>query len=56
VRPGRRSTPTWGRVSLCPNVDCKRVNTETDVKVLGTKLTTFKADPDLISVGIGWRF
>jgi outer membrane protein len=38
------------------NVDYKRVNIETDVKVAGAKLTTFKVDPDLISVGIGWRF
>lgn len=38
------------------NFDYKRVNIETDVKVSGAKLTTFKVDPDLISVGIGWRF
>lgn len=38
------------------NLDYKRVNIETDVKVAGAKLTTFKVDPDLISIGIGWRF
>lgn len=38
------------------NLDYKKVNIETDVKVTGTKLTTLKVDPDLISVGIGWRF
>lgn len=38
------------------NLDYKRVNIETDVKVNGAKLTTFKVDPNLFSVGIGWRF
>ena len=38
------------------NLDFKRVNIETDVKVSGAKLTTMKVDPNLISVGIGWRF
>lgn len=38
------------------NLDFKRVNIETDVKVAGAKLTTLKVDPNLISVGIGWRF
>jgi outer membrane protein len=38
------------------NLDYKRVNIETDIKVAGAKLTTLKVDPDLISVGIGWRF
>lgn len=38
------------------NLDYKKVNIETDVKVAGAKLTTFKVDPDLISIGIGWRF
>jgi outer membrane protein len=38
------------------NLDFKRVNIETDVKVAGSKLTTLKVDPNLISVGIGWRF
>lgn len=38
------------------NLDYKRVNIETDIKVAGAKLTTLKVDPNLISVGIGWRF
>lgn len=38
------------------NIDYKRVNIETDVKVAGSKLTTLTVDPNLISVGIGWRF
>lgn len=38
------------------NIDYKHVNIETDVKVNGTKLTTFKVDPNLFSIGIGWRF
>ena len=38
------------------NLDFKRVNIETDVKVAGAKLTALKVDPNLISVGIGWRF
>lgn len=42
--------------NLYLNVDYKKVNIEADVKVAGAKLTTFKVDPDLISVGIGWRF
>ncbi len=38
------------------NLDFKRVNIEADVKVAGNKLTTLQVDPNLISVGIGWRF
>ena len=38
------------------NLDFKRVNIETDVKVSGAKLTTLKVNPNLISMGIGWRF
>jgi outer membrane protein len=38
------------------NLDYKRVNIETDVKVSGAKLTTLAVDPNLISVGLGWRF
>ena len=38
------------------NLDFKRVKIDTDVKVSGAKLTTLKVDPNLISVGIGWRF
>jgi outer membrane protein len=42
--------------NLYLNLDFKRVKIETDVKVSGAKLTTLKVDPNLISVGIGWRF
>ncbi|MEQ1516279.1 MAG: OmpW family outer membrane protein [Usitatibacteraceae bacterium] len=38
------------------NLDYKRVGIEVDVKVSGAKLTTLKVDPNLFSVGIGWRF
>ncbi|MFN7473454.1 MAG: OmpW family outer membrane protein [Burkholderiales bacterium] len=38
------------------NLDFKRVNIKTDVKVNGAKLTTLKVDPNLVSLGIGWRF
>ena len=42
--------------NLYLNLDFKRVKIDTDVKVAGAKLTTLKVDPNLISVGIGWRF
>ncbi len=38
------------------NLDYKRVNIESDIKVAGAKLTTLKVDPNLISIGIGLRF
>lgn len=38
------------------NIDYKRVKIESDVKVNGTRLTTLRVDPDLFSIGIGWRF
>lgn len=38
------------------NLDYKHVKIQTDVLVAGTKLTTLKIDPNLVSVGIGWRF
>jgi outer membrane protein len=38
------------------NFDFKRVDIQTDVKVAGSKLTTLKVDPNLVSIGIGWRF
>lgn len=38
------------------NLDFKRVSIKTDVKVNGAKLTTLKVDPNLVSIGIGWRF
>lgn len=42
--------------NLYLNLDFKRVKIETDVIVSGAKLTTLKVDPNLISVGLGWRF
>jgi outer membrane protein len=38
------------------NVDLKKVSIKTDVKLDGTKLTTLKIDPLLLSVGVGYRF
>jgi outer membrane protein len=38
------------------NLDFKRVNIEADILVAGAKLTTLKVDPNLVSIGIGWRF
>lgn len=38
------------------NLDYKHVKIQTDVLVAGTKLTTLTIDPNLVSVGIGWRF
>lgn len=38
------------------NVDVKKVKISTDVSVSGTKLGTFKVDPVLFGVGIGYRF
>ncbi|MCH8179478.1 MAG: OmpW family protein [Proteobacteria bacterium] len=38
------------------NVDVKKVGIKTDVSVSGTKLGTFKVDPLLFGVGIGYRF
>ncbi len=38
------------------NVDVKKVYLETDVSAAGNKLGTFKVDPLLVGVGIGWRF
>jgi outer membrane protein len=40
------------------NVDVKKVNIETDVSVAatGAKLTTFKVNPVLFGVGVGYRF
>jgi outer membrane protein len=42
--------------NLYLNFDYKRVQIETDIKVAGAKLTTLKVDPNLVSVGLGWRF
>jgi outer membrane protein len=38
------------------NVDVKKVYLETDVSAAGVKLGTFKVDPLLVGVGLGWRF
>ncbi|MCW5655122.1 OmpW family outer membrane protein [Hydrogenophaga sp.] len=38
------------------NVDLKKVFIQTDVSAGGTQLGTFKVDPLLLSVGLGWRF
>jgi len=38
------------------NFDFKHVKIATDIKVAGATLTTLKVDPNLISIGIGWRF
>ena len=38
------------------NVDLKKVQIRTDVSAGGAKLGTFKIDPLLLGVGVGWRF
>ena len=38
------------------NVDVKKVFIRTDVAAGGAKIGTFKVDPVLFGVGIGWRF
>lgn len=38
------------------NFDIKKVYIGTDVSLNGTKLGTFKVDPLLVGVGLGWRF
>lgn len=38
------------------NIDLKKVMIRTDVKLAGTKIGEFKADPLLFGVGLGWRF
>ena len=38
------------------NFDVKKVQISTDVSSFGTKVGTFKIDPLLVGVGIGWRF
>ena len=42
--------------NLYLNFDVKKVFIKTDVSAGGAKLGTFKADPVLIGVGLGWRF
>ncbi|MDD0811258.1 outer membrane beta-barrel protein [Curvibacter sp. RS43] len=38
------------------NFDIKKVYIRTDVSAAGSKLGTFKVDPLLVGVGLGWRF
>ena len=38
------------------NADLKKVLIRTDVFYGATNLGTFKIDPELASVGLGWRF
>jgi len=38
------------------NVDVKKVQISTDVSSSGAKVGTFKVDPWLFGVGVGWRF
>lgn len=38
------------------NIDLKKVQIETDVSSKGNKVGTFKVDPLLLGVGVGWRF
>lgn len=38
------------------NFDLKKVYIDTDVKVAGAKIGTFKVNPVLLGVGVGWRF
>ena len=38
------------------NLDLKKVMIRSDVKVAGSKIGEFKADPLLFGVGLGWRF
>jgi outer membrane protein len=38
------------------NLDVKKVQIKTDVSSFGTKVGTFKVDPWLVGVGVGYRF
>lgn len=42
--------------NLYLNVDLKKVFIKTDVYSFGAKAGTFKVDPVLVGVGLGWRF
>ena len=42
--------------NLYLNVDVKKVFIKTDVFSSGNKVGTFKVDPVLVGVGLGWRF
>jgi outer membrane protein len=46
--------PVTKNVSL--NIDVKKVQIQTDVSAGGAKLGTFKVDPILFGVGVGYRF
>jgi outer membrane protein len=46
--------PLSGNMYL--NLDVKKVYIRTDVTVSGTNMGTFKVDPLLVGVGLGWRF
>lgn len=46
--------PLSGNLSL--NLDVKKVYIRTDVSAAGANLGTFKIDPVLFGVGLGWRF
>ena len=38
------------------NFDVKKVYIKTDVSAVGNKIGTFKVDPVLFGIGLGWRF
>lgn len=42
--------------NLYLNLDVKKVFIKTDVSAAGVKVGTFKVDPVLVGVGLGWRF
>ena len=42
--------------NLYLNVDVKKVYIKTDVKQAGATINTFKVDPVLVGVGLGWKF
>lgn len=42
--------------NLYLNFDVKKVYIKTDVSAAGVKAGTFKVDPVLVGVGLGWRF
>jgi outer membrane protein len=46
--------PLSGNMYL--NFDIKKVYIGTDVSLNGAKIGTFKVDPVLVGIGLGWRF
>jgi outer membrane protein len=42
--------------NLSLNFDVKKVQIQTDVSAAGSKIGTFKVDPVLAGIGLGWRF